>query len=332
MNQDFQTPGYEKLQLSTQVVVAAALEHGIEVEVLDWEDNIIRLTKDGRSEIIKEATKTSLDSYVTSEVLGNKWVSKQIMKDAGVRVPEAKHYDSPKEALAYWSHWQKAHVIKPKNTNYGIGISIFEEAPSETQFEAAVNKAFDEDSAILIEEFLPGIECRFLVMGNECIAVLQRIPANVIGNGKLSIQELLDMKNSDPRRGKGYKTPLEIIELGETELGILKEQGLTPDSIPEEGQQIFLRKNSNISTGGDSIDRTDSVHPAYKEVAVQATQAVDAAICGVDIILNDPESAPTPQNHGVIEVNYNPVLYFHNFPYQGENRQTGEKLLALLKF
>ncbi|MDP2625216.1 MAG: carboxylate--amine ligase, partial [Candidatus Peregrinibacteria bacterium] len=162
--------------------------------------------------------------------------------------------------------------------------------------------------------------------------VLYRVPANVMGDGEHTIQELVDLKNDTPWRGEGYKTPLERIELSEIELRELRAQGLTVNSIPEENEIIFLRKNSNISTGGDSIDYTDKVHEGYKQVAIDAAKAVDATLCGVDIILSDIGTPPSPKNHSIIEVNFNPVLYFHDYPFQGENRHTAQYVLDALGF
>lgn len=330
---EFQTPGYEHLQLSTQVLIAAALKRGIEVEVLDEHDNIIRLKKDGHQELIKEGTKTRLDSYVTSEVLGNKWVAKQLMEEAGIDVPKAKHYGSKEAAIQDWAEWEnQAHVVKPTNTNYGIGITVHSQACTQSEYEAAIEMAFKEDNTALVETFIPGIECRFLVIDDHCVAVLNRIPANVTGDGVHSIEELVELKNQDPRRGLGHKTPLEKIQLGDTEIKKLSTDGLSKKSVPKGGLQILLRKNSNISTGGDSIDMSDDVHESYKQIAIAATKAVGANICGVDMILAHPTLPAQDHAHGIIEVNYNPVLYFHNFPHTGKNRHVGEAMLNALGY
>jgi glutamate--cysteine ligase len=269
-----------------------------------------------------------------SEILGNKLVSKQILQENNFRVPKGKSFADKDAALKSHAYFlgRKA-VVKPKTTNYGIGISISDEKGfSIPEFKKALDTAFQFDRSILIEEFLEGIECRFLVIGRKCIAVLNRVPANVVGNGKHTIAELVKFKNTDPRRGKGHKTPLEKIELGEVEKAVLKEQHLTTESIPADQEIVFLRRNSNISTGGDSIDFTDTVHPGYKKIAAQAVQTIGAKTCGLDMILKNPAEKPNKKNYGIIEVNYNPVLYFHDFPYQGKNRHVEKAVLDLLGF
>lgn len=329
----FQTPGYEHLELSTQLVVAEAIKRNIQVEVLDAEESFIRLQKNDRTEYIRKATQTSADTYITHFLLDNKKVCKQILDENGFSIPKGSSHTQAVEAIKQAPLWQgKACVIKPKSTNFGIGISILEASHTQTQFEKAVEHAFKEDASILIEAFLTGKECRFLVIGKECIAVLHRVPAHVVGDGTHSIEELVVIKNQDPRRGKGYKTPLEYLELGPTELSILEEQGLNTKSVLERGKPAWLRHNSNISTGGDSIDYSDLVHPSYKEIAAKATQTLGAQICGVDIILEDPKAPASPHNHGILELNWNPVLYFHDFPYEGKNRHTAQHVLDLLSF
>lgn len=167
------------------------------------------------------------------------------------------------------------------------------------------------------------------MIGTETVAVCNRVPANVIGDGIHTIEKLVALKNEDKRRGVGHVTPLEKIQLGDTELDVLQQSGFTKDSIPSKDQKVFLRKNSNISTGGDSIDVTDWAHPFYKELAVKAAQLVGAKICGVDIILKDLERRG---DYRILELNFNPVLYIHNYPYEGKNRDVGNKILDLLGF
>lgn len=140
------------------------------------------------------------------------------------------------------------------------------------------------------------------------------------------------MKNQDPRRGKGYLTPLERIEIGPIERHNLNAQNIDVNHIPKLGEVVYLRENSNLSTGGDSIDFTDEVHEVYKQIAIKSAEAVEAKICGVDIIIPDVKAKPDKNNHSIIELNFNPVIYPHNFPYIGQNRHVEKKILDLLKF
>lgn len=330
-NKEFNLVGYEDLELSTQILILDAIKRGIEFNMMDRLENFISLSDGEKVEYVKQATKTSKDSYITALIMENKLVTKDILRENNIRVPKGKDYENIDEAKKDFRLFKDEKiVIKPKSTNFGLGISIFPGEYSREDYDKAVEIAFREDSSILIEEFMTGKEYRFLVIGEEVVGILHREPANVIGNGESTIEELVSEKNKDPLRGKGYKTPLEKIKLGEIEEMFLKNQGLSFKSIPKNGEKIYLRENSNISTGGDSIDFTDKIHPSYKDVALKSAKAVKALICGVDMVIDDIEEEAKEKNHGIIELNFNPAIHIHCFPYKGENRKAGEKILDLL--
>ena len=330
-NKEFNLVGYEDLELSTQILILDAIKRGIEFNMMDRLENFISLSDGEKVEYVKQATKTSKDSYITALIMENKLVTKDILRENNIRVPKGKDYDNTDEAKKDFRLFKDEKiVIKPKSTNFGLGISIFPGEYSREDYNKAVEIAFREDSSILIEEFMTGKEYRFLVIGEEVVGILHREPANVIGNGESTIEELVFEKNKDPLRGKGYKTPLEKIKLGEIEEMFLKNQGLRFKYIPKNGEKIYLRENSNISTGGDSIDFTDKIHPSYKEVALKSAKAVKALICGVDMVIDNIEEEAKEKNHGIIELKFNPAIHIHCFPYKGENRKAGEKILDLL--
>ncbi|PWX65314.1 bifunctional glutamate--cysteine ligase GshA/glutathione synthetase GshB [Clostridium perfringens] len=330
-NKEFNLVGYEDLELSTQILILDAIKRGIEFNMMDRLENFISLSDGEKVEYVKQATKTSKDSYITALIMENKLVTKDILRENNIRVPKGKDYDNIDEAKKDFRLFKDEKiVIKPKSTNFGLGISIFPGEYSREDYDKAVEIAFREDSSILIEEFMTGKEYRFLVIGEEVVGILHREPANVIGNGESTIEELVFEKNKDPLRGRGYKTPLEKIKLGEIEEMFLKNQGLSFKYIPKNGEKIYLRENSNISTGGDSIDFTDKIHPSYKEVALKSAKAVKALICGVDMVIDNIEEEAKEKNHGIIELNFNPAIHIHCFPYKGENRKAGEKILDLL--
>ncbi|PIE68575.1 MAG: bifunctional glutamate--cysteine ligase/glutathione synthetase [Deltaproteobacteria bacterium] len=327
----FTTPGYEDLELSTQILVGEALRRGATIDVLDPAESFIAIHFQGRTEYVKQTTRTSLDTYIAALIMENKLVSKQLVHKAGITVPRGRVYRSRKAALAdrTWSVG-RAVVVKPNTTNFGIAVTILDAQHSEQAFITALDTAFREDQTVLVEEFISGKEYRFLVLGDRVNAVLERVPANVCGNGHQTITELVQEKNSDPLRGTGYVTPLEKIQLAAEEARFLAEQGRDFNTIPAKGELVYLRKNSNISTGGDSIDRTDDIHPGYKELAVKATQAAGVVLNGADIVIKDINQAPEPETYAVIELNFNPAIHIHCFPYQGKNRHPEQEILDLL--
>ncbi|MVO98238.1 bifunctional glutamate--cysteine ligase GshA/glutathione synthetase GshB [Paenibacillus lutrae] len=323
--------GYEDLELSTQLLLKAAVKRGIRFKLVDREENFVLLSQGNHREYVKQATKTSLDSYSTVLIMENKVVTKDVLKQHGIRVPSGKAFQSLEEAMfAYETYRGTPIVIKPKSTNFGLGITIFNQEYSREEMEKAFRIAFTHDGTVLLEEFMTGREYRFLVMGDEVVGILHRVPANVVGDGIHTIEQLVHTKNKDPLRGKGYKTPLEKIQLGEAEEMFLKNHGMSWNDRPPAGKIIYLRENSNISTGGDSIDLTDEIPDSYKELAIQSAKAAGAAICGVDMMIDSIEEEAGDTNYSIIELNFNPAIHIHCYPFTGKNRRADEKILDLL--
>ncbi|SUB23605.1 bifunctional glutamate--cysteine ligase GshA/glutathione synthetase GshB [Avibacterium avium] len=325
---------FDNMELSTQALLFDLIQKGIKTEILDEQDQFLCLQVGDHIEYVKNGNMTSKDSYISPLIMENKVVTKKVLHKAGFNVPQSLEFTSAEQAIANYGLFEgRAVVIKPKSTNYGLGITIFQQGVSNREdFAKAIEIAFREDKEVMVEDYLSGTEYRFFVLGDETLAVLLRVPANVVGDGKHSVAELVAAKNDHPLRGDGSRTPLKKIALGDIEKLQLKEQGLTVDSVPEAGRIVQLRANSNISTGGDSIDMTDEMHPSYKALAVGITKAMGAAVCGVDLIIPDlhKPAEPSLQSWGVIEANFNPMMMMHIFPYSGKSRRLTLDVIKML--
>ncbi|MEO2507443.1 bifunctional glutamate--cysteine ligase GshA/glutathione synthetase GshB [Clostridium paraputrificum] len=327
----FNLKGFEDMELSTQILMKEAIKRGIKFEVLDREDNFISLEKNGKLEYIKQATKTSLDNYATVLAMNNKVVTKKILDKKDVRVPKGEEFTSINEGIRKIDKYVGIPVvIKPKSTNFGLGISIFPDGGGKEDLTKALDFAFSKDNTVLIEEFIKGKEFRFLVIGDKVSGILHRVPANVKGDGKHTIEELIEIKNKDSLRGKGYKTPLEKIEIDTSAHLYLKNHNRDIYTVLKEGEVVFLRENSNISTGGDSIDFTDIIPNRFKEIAIKSSKAIGAKICGVDMVIEDYTDERS--NYGIIELNFNPAIHIHSYPYEGKERNVAKDILNLLGF
>lgn len=327
----FNLKGFEDMELSTQILMKEAIKRGIKFEVLDREDNFISLEKNGKLEYIKQATKTSVDNYATVLAMNNKVVTKKILDKKDVRVPKGEEFTSIDESIRRIEKYVNLPVvIKPKSTNFGLGISIFPDGGGKEELTKALDFAFSKDNTVLIEEFIKGKEFRFLVIGDKVSGILHRVPANVKGDGKHTIEELIEIKNKDSLRGKGYKTPLEKIEIDTSVLLYLKNHNRDICTVLKEGEEVFLRENSNISTGGDSIDFTDVIPNRFKEIAIKSAKSIGAKICGVDMVIEDYTDERS--NYGIIELNFNPAIHIHSYPYEGKERNVAKDILNLLGF
>ena len=323
---------YSNMELSTQAVIEDAIKSGLKVSIIDENDQFIRLESKEHVEYVKNGNMTSKDSYISPLIMENKVVTKKVLAEKGFRVPKGYEVSSIEEALQKFNYIKnKPIVIKPKSTNFGLGITIFKNGTSSLEnYTKAIEFALKEDKDILIEEFIEGTEYRFFVIEGKTEAVLLRVPANVTGDGKHTIRELVEMKNANPLRGDAKKTPLKKIELGEIEQLQLSEQGLNFESILAENEVAYLRENSNISTGGDSIDMTDEVHESYKKLAVEIAEAMMTKVCGVDLIIPNIKDECSKDNYGVIEANFNPMMMMHIYPHTGESRRLSLNVLRML--
>ncbi|HHF7039157.1 TPA: bifunctional glutamate--cysteine ligase GshA/glutathione synthetase GshB [Streptococcus mutans] len=325
--------GYENMELSTQMLLFDTIQKGIHFEILDENDQFLKLWHNDHIEYVKNGNMTSKDNYVIPLAMANKVVTKKILRENGYPVPAGAEFDDKDEALRYYSQIKnKPIVVKPKTTNFGLGISIFETAASHNDYEKALDIAFIEDYSVLVEEFIPGTEYRFFILDGKCEAVLLRVAANVVGDGHSTVRQLVAQKNRDPLRGREHRSPLEIIDLGDIELLMLQQEGYTPEDILPKGKKVNLRGNSNISTGGDSIDVTETMDSSYKQLAANMATAMGAWVCGVDLIMPDTnlKASKEKPNCTCIELNFNPSMYMHTYCYQGPGQIITGKILAKL--
>lgn len=325
--------GYEEMELSTQMLLFDAIQKGLHFEILDEQDQFLKLWHKDHVEYVKNGNMTSKDNYVVPLAMANKTVTKKILADAGFPVPAGDEFTSLEQGLAYYPLIKgKQIVVKPKSTNFGLGISIFQEPASLDNYKKALEIAFAEDTAVLVEEFIPGTEYRFFILDGRCESVLLRVAANVVGDGKHTIRELVAQKNANPLRGRDHRSPLEIIKLGDIEQLMLTQQGYAPDDILPEGKKVNLRRNSNISTGGDSIDVTETIDSSYQELAAAMATSMGAWACGVDLIIPDktqPASKEKP-HFTCIELNFNPAMYIHTYCAEGPGQAITTKILDKL--
>ncbi|MCZ8072978.1 MAG: cyanophycin synthetase, partial [Paucibacter sp.] len=218
-------------------------------------------------------------------------------------------------------------VVKPQDGNQGKGVTV--NVVTREHMEIAY-KAADEIGQVMVEKFLPGSDYRLLVVGDKLVAAARRDPPHVIGDGVLTVKQLVDKVNADPKRGDGHATSLTKIRFDDIAVARLTQQNLTPDSVPEKGQRVILRNNANLSTGGTATDVTDDVHPDVAARAIAAAQVVGLHVCGVDVVAESVLRPLEEINGGIVEVNAAPGLRMHLSPSYGKGRNVGEAIIAHL--
>ncbi len=320
-------PGYEHFEATTQIVLAEIIKRGLPFEIIDPQNNLIAVTYNNQEYIIHEGTISDANSLIAYWISNDKWMTKIFLKRRGIHHAQGILMTHPDQM----EKLKQVHfplVVKPMDTDHGIGVSTH--IQTEQDLKKAIQRAFAHSDKIIIEEYFPGREYRFLVIDEVVRAIAYREPANVTGDGQHNIGQLIEIKNKD--RGPDYTHPLLKIKADQEVIRHLQEQTLTQETILKEGQKIFLRKNSNLSTGGDSIDVTEEMPSYYKHIAEEAAKTAGLKIAGIDIIIREMKAPPSPKNYIVVELNAPAMLSMHNFPFLGKNRDVAKYVLdSILK-
>ena len=313
---------------STQSLVDAAVERNIPWLRL----NEYSLVQFGHGKYQKriQATVTSDTGTIATSLASDKEGTHSILRDMGLPVPRQSMFSSEDDAVYATNRMGYPVVIKPLDANHGRGISINLTTEEEVRKAFHVAKAESRSRHVLAESFITGYDHRMLVVNNELVAVAKRVPGHVIGDGKSTIAQLVDVVNSDPRRGIGHEKVLTRIEIDGQANELLEDAGYTEDTVIKKDEVLFLRATANLSTGGTAIDLTDVVHPDNREMAVRAVRAVGLDIGGVDFITDDITYSYKDVGGAIVEVNAGPGFRMHVAPSEGLPRDVSGKVLDML--
>lgn len=278
-----------------------------------------------------QATLTSNSSILGVELACDKEGTKRMLLEAGIPVPRGTviHYIEDLES-AIEEVGGFPIVIKPLDGNHGRGITINIDNMEEAEVAYDQAKEASKTRSILLESFHLGSDHRILVVNGKVIAVSERVPAHVVGDGQSTVTELIEETNRDPRRGEGHDNVLTKIKIDRISTSILEKQGYTLDSIPPEGEVCYLRATANLSTGGIAIDRTDQIHPENVWLAQRAAQLIGLDIAGIDVVTQDISKPLREVDGVVVEVNAAPGFRMHACPSHGKSRNVGGAVVDML--
>jgi cyanophycin synthetase len=276
-----------------------------------------------------QATLTGNTSILGVELASDKEGTKRVLRDGGIPVPRGTviyYLDELEQAIEDVGGYPI--VIKPLDGNHGRGITI--NINSWELAEEAYDAAKEVSKGVIVERYYNGRDHRVLVVNGKVVAVAERVPAHVVGDGKSTISELIDETNRDPRRGDGHENILTRIELDRTSWELLERQGYDLDTVLKPDEICYLKATANLSTGGTAIDRTDEIHPENVWIAQRAAKTIGLDIAGIDIVTADI-SKPLREVDGVIvEVNAAPGFRMHFCPSEGIPRNVAEPVLDML--
>ena len=274
------------------------------------------------------ATTTSLTSHAGVEVAGNKNRTKAMLNDAGVPVPRGSTVYSEAGLRDAIDELGFPIVTKPLDGNHGKGATI--RIMNWKDAAAGLKAAQVYSRAVIVEQFIEGFDFRLLVVNGKLIAAARRTPAAVVGDGKSTIQQLINKVNEDPRRGIGHEKVLTSIKADKHTTDLLKTRGENLKTVLPAGEVCYLKSTANISTGGTATDVTDQMHPYNVLLAERVAGIVGLDICGIDLMANDI-AVPLNESRGaVIEVNAAPGFRMHIAPTEGLPRNVAAPVVDML--
>ncbi|WDF48368.1 cyanophycin synthetase [Chryseobacterium sp. KACC 21268] len=275
-----------------------------------------------------QATITGNTSSIAVDIACNKELTKKMLEDAAIPVPsgslvvDEEGLDLAIRKIGY------PIVIKPLDGNHGKGASI-----NVNDYETAVvglTHAQQYSRKVIVEKYITGFDFRVLVINHKMVAAARRVPAHVVGDGELNIQELIDKENTDPRRGYGHENVLTEIDVDKDTNELLEKLNYTLATIPQKGEIVYLKSTANLSTGGTSIDVTDMIHPENVQMAERVSRIIGLDVCGIDIMAENLTQPLKESGGAILEVNAAPGFRMHLAPSEGLPRNVAAPVVDML--
>ena len=276
------------------------------------------------------ATMTSVTPALAVDIASDKNLTNRLLASAGLPVPRSESVRSVEEAVAAAGRIGFPVVVKPLDGNHGRGVAL------DIQDDDGVRLGFERArpqsrrGVVVVESYVTGRDYRVLVVGGTMVAVAQRVPAHVVGDGSHTVEELVESTNQDPRRGIGHEKVLTRIKVDDAAIELLRKQGYELGDVPPEGEMVKLAATGNMSTGGISIDRTWEAHEENVDIAEEAARVVGLDVAGIDFLAPDISQPVRESGGAIVEVNAAPGFRMHTNPTEGEPQEVARHVLDLL--
>ncbi len=282
----------------------------------------------GRFQKRIQATVTGQSSNIAVELASDKEETNAILRDLGLPVPRQLMVTTPEEAARAAERIGFPVVLKPLRGNHGRGVSI--NLTDKGQVQVAFAKAQEHGRTVVVESHIEGMDHRILVVSGKVVAAAKRVPGHVTGDGQSTVEQLVEAVNKDPRRGIGHEKVLTRLEFDHQAERLLARLGYDRNSVPADGELVYLRSTANLSTGGTAIDVTDIIHPDNKEMAIRAISAIGLDVGGVDFLTSDISESYRITGGGICEVNAGPGFRMHVAPSEGTPRDVAGPVIDML--
>ena len=296
------------LDHTSRAIIKAAEARDIPWFRISPEDRFIQLGQ-GRYRHCINMTISGHTSAIAGMLSRDKSLHNSLLHNMGLPVPRQASIASDENPLPVAELMGYPLVIKPANAGQGRGVSVGVKDP--VSLKKAIQTAGRLDRKLVIERFIPGDDHRLLVINGTLIAAARKIPAQVIGDGQHTIEQLVEETNRDPRRGNAHENVLVKIQLNDVANALLKASGLDRHSIPAAGKAVRLGRTANISTGGTAVDCTDTIHPDNRRMAERAARGIGLDIAGIDFITPDITRSWKEVGGAICEINSSPGVRPH---------------------
>lgn len=315
------------LRISARLIAEEATRRGWKVEPLDerFISTLAITTPDGRTHYF-DSVQPPFNSAAAVKIADNKLATYLIAQRLGIPVAQFMMYEPEhfEESVTFLHEQVSAGhevVVKPIDTNHGDGITVG--VKTEAELKDALEHAQTFSYRIVLQRRHYGRDYRVLVVDGKVVAAARRDPASVVGDGSHTIEQLIAIKNTDPRRGDAHDAALSKIDIPSAKR-FLKERATR---VPAQGEYTEVLATANLSKGGEAQDITEELHPSFREAALAITNALDMYVCGVDILASDHTKPFTLENGILLEINATPGLRMHHFPSKGQARAVAAHIL-----
>ena len=283
----------------------------------------------GKRQMRGIGTTFDVDSHLDSDFTTQKDDCKDFLANCGFPIPQGEVVYSEKDAIAAAEEIGYPVAVKPVSGHKGIGVTanIEDERDLILAFRQINSDSYSQRIPIIVEQNVKGLDFRLLCVGGKFVAGLERRPPFVVGDGKLTIKELIEQENDTVARQDTPTSTLTKIRPDARMDNYLEQQGLSLHSIPKPDQTVYLSQVANISGGGVSIDVTNKVHPDNQKLAASIAQYFRLVCLGVDVITEDISQSWQETDLAVLEINASPGVFMHLYPAIGEGVDVPSQIL-----
>ena len=317
--------------ISSECIVQEALALGAHIEYLEKKVNLFYIELNGQRRLFKNVD-GGLNTALGKKIAVNKRFTQLVLEQYKIPFPKSYYFKKGKE-ISEETRTEMEHqfpvVVKPLDRGQGCGITT--NISTRETLKIAMDIAYKFSKHIIVQKHIQGDDFRVTVVGEEVVAVTQRVAPYIIGDWIHTIQERIEEENKNPLRGeKKHTKPMNKIMIDNELSQTIAREGLSLESIPNKDQRVVLKGTANISAGGEARDKTDDIHPSIKIACGNIAKYLWLRLVGIDIMTTDI-TKPLEETQGVcLEVNDTPGIWIHHYPAKGASRNVARKIIDLL--